>query len=220
MRQVAQEAERDLVAPVDVIDDQRERPPFGQIRRQPVEAVEHCKPRLGALLGRRGSDQPAGELGGPREEFRSLLRRRPHDDGLEELAHEAAAEAALELGAPGRVDVEQVLPGQLHSGFEKRRLADARGSLDQDRAPRIVAAGDRDRRVQRGQLQAAFPEGGAVIQGLAGGIHATILGVVVASRGAQRGTPHRGGGGHEEIGFTRFRRATETPFNLVLEVRP
>ncbi len=24
----------------------------------------------------------------------------------------------------------------------------------------------------------------------------------------------------EEAGFTRFRRATETPFNLVLEVRP
>jgi hypothetical protein len=160
-REVEQETQRDLVAPVDVVDHERQWPLLGQVRSQPVEPMEHRNPGLGALLGRRGAHESSGELGGSREECRSLLGRRLDDDGLEQLAREAAAEAALELGASRSEHVESVLGGQLRGGIEKRRLADARGPLDQHDRPRPVANGS-DCRLKLSQLCIALQETDAV----------------------------------------------------------
>ena len=64
------------------------------------------------------------------------------------------------------------------------------------------------------------PDGGRFCHGVDGGMHPQLAvagGRARARRPSRRGTAE---GVFEEAGFSRFRRAAETPLNLILEARP
>ena len=104
--QVGQEAQRRAIAPVQIVDLEQQRLLGGEVEREPVQPVQGGEGGVagrGAVVGRDEDD--AGGGGRARQRFGIA------DHGLEELAHDAERELALEL-AGARVEDERVLgPG-------------------------------------------------------------------------------------------------------------
>jgi len=137
VRQVAQEAQRRHVAVAHVVDRDEQRAAVGEVRRQPVEAVDQREqgggvgrqalPRGGVEqrgAGGRGAPQKLGPLG------RAVAR-----DRREELQREAEREVLLALTATGPQHV-QPGPGGLAGRLgQQTRLADAGRALDHHQAP-------------------------------------------------------------------------------------
>jgi hypothetical protein len=133
MRQVAEPAKRRVVGPVEVVDDENGGPLVGDVRGEPVEAVKHGKGRLGVATGgldeAGGVEERLGQCGGPLQKLGALRLRGRREQRLEELAHDAEGEVALELAAASREDAHPVSDplARLH---EQPRLADAGRTLD------------------------------------------------------------------------------------------
>ncbi len=89
-REVGEEAQRRPVRPVEVVDGQQQRLLRGEVEREPVERVQR-RERGRALLVGRLLEQRAGGRGGARQLAAC------GDPGLEQLAHDAVGELALEL---------------------------------------------------------------------------------------------------------------------------
>jgi hypothetical protein len=149
--EVGEEAQRRPVAPVQIVDRQQERPGGGQVEREPVEPVQRGELRAGLAVRR----LLAREHGGGRRSGagQRLLRPRRHV-GLEQLAHDAERELALELRGAGG---EHAQLGTLAQTGQQARLADPGRTLDQHQPP---AAGDRvrDEAVERGDLTIAVQQ--------------------------------------------------------------
>ena len=129
---------------MEVVDREQERSARGEVRRQPVEAVQRRQRRVGPGLGVEllrveewlGQRRRAGERVGP------LLLGQRREQRLEELAHDAERERTLELRASR---TEHSHPGlvapRLRLGHQ-RGLADPRGPFDRHQHAAGVAASD------------------------------------------------------------------------------
>jgi hypothetical protein len=132
-----QEPQRGGVRPVRVIDDHAQRPPLREVGAEPVEAVEDGERGvlvgdggLGALRGARQAEQPGGHAGRAPEELGRPLHR--PERRLDELAHDAEGELALQLGTPGAEDAHPRRFGHRPGVGQQRGLAHARRALDHD----------------------------------------------------------------------------------------
>lgn len=141
-----------MVTPVEVVDREQQRTVAAQVDGQPVEPVQHRERHVAAVRSITGTDRleerPCGR-GGAAEQRVVVLRRRHHR--LEELAHDAERELALELSATrGQHEKARLLrsPARLR---HQPRLPDSGWSLDEHEPP---LAGGRllDQFVERRQL--------------------------------------------------------------------
>ena len=143
---------------------------------------------------------------------------------------EAARERAAAAGVADRVRFEVAaakdFPGTGYDLVAVLRLPARHGRPGRRRAPRARVARARrhvaDRRAVRRRPRRGQPEPGRprLLLGLDAGLHAGLAlagGRPGARRAGRRGAPRARSS--RAAGFTRFRRATETPFNLVLEAR-
>jgi hypothetical protein len=146
-REVREEAQRRAVAPVQVVDGQQQRPLGGDVRGEPVEPVQRRERRDAlAHLGehRAGGRRRTGERrAGPRR-----------DVALEQLAHDAERELALQLRRAGGEDAQR---GPLAQAGQQAGLADPGGALDQDE-PAAARRRRLRRGVQRGLLGVALEQ--------------------------------------------------------------
>ena len=101
-----QEAQRGRVGPVGVVDAEHDGLARGQVRAQPVEAVQDSEGRVGRGGGRlavlqraREPEHAGGQPRGPLQQVDALGGARLVEQRLEELAHDAEGEVALELCA-------------------------------------------------------------------------------------------------------------------------
>ena len=138
--QIGHEPQRRCIGPVRVVDEQRERRPAGEVGGQPVEAVQGGERPLRPerQVGGLGQLDVEQRRGAARRAFEEVVVR---DDGLEQLAHDAEAEGALELG-PARRQRRQ--PGARRLGArrgEQLGLADPGRALEDHRA--ALTGGDR-----------------------------------------------------------------------------
>ncbi len=85
----------------------------------------------------RWSEHPLDDGAGPREELASLVIRRRHQHGPEELAGDAEREVVLEL-RPTRAHDSKVAGGRPRCG-QQARLADSCWAFDQKRAAATLA---------------------------------------------------------------------------------
>ncbi len=153
--EIGEPAQRLAVGPVEVVGEQQQRPLAGEVGREPEEAVEERErllPALGAV--RRGElpgEQGARQGGRAAEQPVALPGRRRGERRLEELAHDAEGEAALELAAARGEHRDAGVPGAPARLLEQPGLADPGRPLDRhERAPAL--AGPRERVVQAGEI--------------------------------------------------------------------
>jgi hypothetical protein len=142
-QRIREPAQRRAVAPVQVVEEQHERAPAGQVGGEPVKPVERRERRV-RPAGRRGEvrgvEHGAGRGGRPGEELVAGVGAGGRDERLEELADDAVGELALEL-QPARG--EYLVTGRDRAGargLEQARLADAPRALDEDE-PAAVTGG-------------------------------------------------------------------------------
>jgi hypothetical protein len=140
--QVQQPAHGRPVGPLQVVDAQQQRPGRRQLDGQPVEAVQRGRRGIGVLERGPGAEQHGlGQRGGAAEQPRALVGARARQDGLEQLARDAEAEAGFELGRARR---EHAQPGRLAGrarGAQQRRLADAGRPFEEQGVPGAVPGG-------------------------------------------------------------------------------
>ena len=161
-REVGDRPQRGRVRDVRVVHDQQHRPGVGEVRGEPVEAVQgaagvgvavRVAGRGAARRGRGpGGDHGGGEAGGAGEQPGPAGHER-----LEQAADHAEREVALEAGGAGREDGHAEGGGALAGGVEQPGLADAGGALHPDQAAAL-----RGRRAQdvgeHGQLVVALED--------------------------------------------------------------
>jgi len=160
--EVGEPAQRRAIAPVQVVDGQRQRLPLGEIDRQPVQAVEHGEAGvLARARGRRqrgiGREQRRRQAGQATEQLLAVGCRRSDDGRLEQLPDDAVGELPLQLAAAGRQHLHPSPPGPLAGRREQARLADAGGTLDDDQAA-STPPGSTDGVVERLQLGLALQQ--------------------------------------------------------------
>ena len=141
-----------------VIHCEQKRPPRGDVRRQPVEAVQRrqrsVRGRLSCKLS--GVEDGRGERGRAGEQLGALLRRQVSQKRLEELSHHPVGERALELGAPGAQDLHSPLMGSRLCLHDQGRLADSRRALDRQQL--VATECGADHGVDRRQLRVALEQ--------------------------------------------------------------
>jgi hypothetical protein len=132
---VREPAQRGQVAPVQVVDGEQERAPRGDVRRQPVEAVQCRQRRFRVRLRSKpsGVEDRRGERGGSAEQLGSLLSGQPGNKRLEELSYDAIGECALELGAARAQHLHPRFLGSRSCLHDQRRLADPGRPLDRQK---------------------------------------------------------------------------------------
>ena len=139
-QQEGQEAQGGRVGPVRVVDGEHERAVAAEVRAQPVEAVQHGERRVGGrhLLPVRARarqpQQPPGHAGRPLEQVVAGAGRDLGQGRLEQLAHDAEGEVALELAAARAQRPRARGVRERAGGADEGRLADARGPLDHEQA--------------------------------------------------------------------------------------
>jgi hypothetical protein len=139
---VAEEAQRRRIGPVGVVDGEHQRAAVGEVRGQPVEAVERPEGRVSPLgLERRArvAEQALAEAGRAREERRALLPARRQHGRLEQLARHAEGELALERGAACLEHSQPRALGLPPRAREQAALADPRRPLDEHHASAALA---------------------------------------------------------------------------------
>ena len=159
-----EEAQRGRVGPVRVVDAEHDELTRGQVRAQPVEAVQDREGRVGrrgrrlALLQRaREPEHTGGQLRGPLQQVGALGGARLVQQRLEELAHHAEGEVALELRAARAQEARRSVLAGDPGGREDGRLADACRPFDHHAAPRSLARRG-DRGIDAAQLPLALEE--------------------------------------------------------------
>jgi hypothetical protein len=136
-RQVGEEAQRGAVGPLGVVQQQRQRAALGEREREPVEPVDRRVDRLERRFGAHGvagvgAEHRRRQAGLARGDDQRLLAH----DALEELAHDAEAEVALEL-VPTRGERRQPAgAGRAPHLVQQCRLPDPRLALDQEHPAR------------------------------------------------------------------------------------
>ena len=144
--EVGEEAQARLVRPLEVVDGEQQRPLGGQVGDEPVQPVQHGVARLGLL--RAGRHRPGQPDGGRRERGRAVQQTGvARDRALEERAHDAEAEVALELAAARFEDGQAGRAGEARGLLEQPRLADPGRPLDREE-PAAAAARRADERLQ------------------------------------------------------------------------
>ncbi len=155
-REHAEHAQAAGVAPVGVVDHDRQRLLLGQVGGQPDDAVQADVADVVAVRRLVGAVEHGGrELGRAGEQALTALGGGGAQLGLEELADEAEGEVALELGADGRQHAHAVGLGLQR--LQQRGLAVARRRLDEGHAAG-TAAGVFEQRAQRFQLRVALQQ--------------------------------------------------------------
>ena len=160
---VGQEAQRGHVAPVQVVHRDHQRLLGGQVRRQPVQAVQGGERGVGrrAVLARRGVQDLLGRGRGPGQQRRP--RSRVGHGGLEQLAHHAEGELALQLAAAGAEHPDPGAGRPLAQLGHQAALADAGAALDQQRVGLAALEALQDG-VQRGHLAVAVQQERQIVQ--------------------------------------------------------
>jgi hypothetical protein len=135
---------------VQVVDGEQQRPVRGEVEREPEEPVQHRERRVLVAAA------VAAEHGGRRR--RGALQRTARGHlALEELAHDAVGELALELADAGG-EHAQPGAGRAHAQVgEQPGLADPRRPLDEDE-PALPGRRGGDHLVERRQLGVALEE--------------------------------------------------------------
>ena len=138
-----------------VVDDEAGRLRCGEIGAQPVQTVQDRERRLGP----RGEATARAVVPGQGQRSRRPVRPRPaaarsapprglRQGRLEQLAHDAEGELALELGAAGGEHLHPAGLGAAPGGGEQRGLADAGRALNDHQAPGPRAAAGQRRRMR------------------------------------------------------------------------
>jgi hypothetical protein len=133
-RQEAEELQRGLIRPLEVVDREHERAVARQRGRQPEEAVDRgVAVRLGGvgrhlLTAQHRPRQPRGA----REQLVALRIRELEHHGIQELASNAERDVFLELGAAGAEDACVIHSDGVARRAQKPCLADSRRPLDDD----------------------------------------------------------------------------------------
>jgi hypothetical protein len=134
--QEGQEAQRRLVGPVHVVDEQEQRLGGREAQHERVERVQHVvavvERALAGHLPCPGVEQRRGRARRPGQQLRALTGGQGLERGLEELAHDAERVVALELGPPRRHDPD-VLARVVVQRAQERCLPDPRDALEGDR---------------------------------------------------------------------------------------
>ena len=158
--EVLRVAQRRHVGPVRVVERDEQRAVGGDPRGQPVQAVQQ-REQLAARRLRAGrrlrAQQLRGDPGGALEQPAARDERVGGDERLEELAHDAEREVALQRAAAGGEDAHAALGRELLGALQQRALADAGRALDERDAARPGARRIEQRR-QRGDLGFALQE--------------------------------------------------------------
>ncbi|MDQ3770285.1 MAG: hypothetical protein M3370_12530, partial [Actinomycetota bacterium] len=115
---------------MEVVDDQQQRCPGGQVEQQPVQAVEYGVLRLARGLDPCGEDDLRARRGSP-EQLVPLLLRGRYERRFEELVHDAEAIRPVELAGPRVHDPDPLPLRPCTHRLEQRRLADARRALQE-----------------------------------------------------------------------------------------
>lgn len=143
-RDEGERARRRRVAPLQVVDDERERRVGGEVRGEPVQAV---LPRVaGIASGWTWSRRPGGRRGRSGEHVRGQRRRSRQPAlaltgvglpqwTLEELAHDAEREPLLERRRPRAEDADAEVRRPYACLLEQPRLPHPRGALDDQGSP-------------------------------------------------------------------------------------
>ena len=158
-RQMEEETDRRRIGPVHVVHGHEQRRLLREVRDEPVEAVQDGVGRPAAGVRRRGCEHRLGEPRRAIVQASALLGAGAGQHRLEELAHHAEAEVALELPAAGAQDEHPVRRSLRARSLEQPRLADARRTLHERHAPapgRAVLRQD----LQRLQLALALEQRG------------------------------------------------------------
>ena len=135
-REVGEEAQRRPVAPVEVVDGEQQRLLGREVRGEPEEPVERGERRHAAAVGPRrevGRAEDGGRRCGRAGERLRAARRIGHGR-LEQLAHDAEAELALELRRAGGQHEQLVARTGAQVG-EQARLADPGRAADHEQPP-------------------------------------------------------------------------------------
>ena len=159
--EVRDEPQRQLVGPVGVVDDEQQRRLLGEVRREPVQPVQE---RVGRALPRPLAGRRRLEAEQLRRQPRAALQQPPPlgrrgraQAALEQLARDAEGELALELAAAAGEHLEAALARTVARGVQQRRLAQARGRLDEHQ-PTGAAAGGVERFVDDLDLGIPFEQ--------------------------------------------------------------
>jgi hypothetical protein len=154
--QVGEHLQRRPVGPVRVVDDEHERRVVGQRRAQPQHAVgdRHGGVRAGH---RPVEQQGAGRGGRAVEQARALLGRYVAQRPLQERAHDAESEVALERAGRGAAHATAGAGGLLRGVLEQRGLAEP-GRRREDHDPAGAAGHPRHGRAQNVDLRFALDE--------------------------------------------------------------
>ena len=156
--EVGQPAQRRPIGPLNVVDEQHQRPVDREVERQPEQAVQRGERALGLGGGiRAGRRLEHGPGGGRGSGQRRLALLGPPQRELEELSHDAEGELALELGAAGGQH-ERPAGGDVatHLG-QQPGLADPRRAVDQQHAA-VAAERGVGRALELGDLAVPFDQ--------------------------------------------------------------
>ena len=149
---IREPTQRGPVGPVEIVDRDHQRSAEGDIRRKPVQAVQHPERDIAAVRDQLGlGEQTLREGGGAGKELATLIGPRRGDQRLEQLPQNTVGEVLLELGAPGEEDLEAgaaldrhqasaTVGGEADDGLDRCQLGVA---LEQRRARRARFRGRR-----------------------------------------------------------------------------
>ena len=154
-------SQRRRVGPVDVVDEQQERPAAGDQREQLAERAVQA-PALGARVARRRGHTEPREAPRRAASMRSApspsSARRPGRAALERVDDRHERDVVLELGRAALEHDEALRRGALAQLGQQPRLADARLAADDEQAPPAARHGvERPRRSPRAPPR--VPEG-------------------------------------------------------------
>jgi len=124
-----EEAERGQVAPVRVVDGDRERSVLGQVRDEPVKAVLEGERRVRAGADGATLEERAGEPSRPRQQLVALGRICGGQPPLEELQRQPERKGAFDLDAARGEQLKPALGRSLRARVEQPGLARARIAL-------------------------------------------------------------------------------------------
>jgi hypothetical protein len=131
--EVGEEEERRRVAPLEIVDGEEQRTVLGEVRRQPVEAMEDGEAILRPDRWDGGRiDEVTGEPGRAREDGLGILE--PGQRRLEQLPHDPERVVDLELGGPRPQTQHAGGERSLTHDIEQSALANPGGTLDDSHA--------------------------------------------------------------------------------------
>ena len=132
-REMVERAQGRLVDPVQVVDHERQGGRGGEVRGEPVQAIEHGEACVGSIT-LAAVDDPGRRCGRPGEQRSALGPRDARQGGFEELADHAVGQLALELAPARRPDAQAAGPCLLARELQQRALARPCGAFDDEPA--------------------------------------------------------------------------------------